>query len=75
MRRKAAPPSLSPEAYAVIEARHYDPFRYLGPHQDNGRTIVRALLVPALMRIAGRWNWWAPKPLARLHARLGLAHD
>lgn len=38
-------------------------------------TIVRALLVPALMRIAGRWNWWAPKPLARLHAKLGLAHD
>lgn len=38
-------------------------------------TVVRALLVPALMRIAGRWNWWAPKPLARLHARLGLAHD
>lgn len=37
-------------------------------------TIVRALLVPALMRIAGRWNWWAPKPLARLHTRLGLAH-
>ena len=38
-------------------------------------TIVRALLVPALMRIAGRWNWWAPRPLARLHAKLGLAHD
>ena len=38
-------------------------------------TIVRALLVPALMRIAGRWNWWAPKPLAKLHAKLGLAHD
>jgi RND superfamily putative drug exporter len=38
-------------------------------------SIVRALLVPALMRIAGRWNWWAPAPLARLHARLGLAHD
>jgi RND superfamily putative drug exporter len=35
-------------------------------------TIVRALLVPALMRLLGRWNWWAPRPLARLHARFGL---
>jgi RND superfamily putative drug exporter len=36
-------------------------------------SIVRALLVPALMRLLGRWNWWAPPPLRRLHARLGLA--
>jgi RND superfamily putative drug exporter len=35
-------------------------------------TIVRALLVPSLMRLLGEWNWWAPKPLARLHARIGL---
>jgi RND superfamily putative drug exporter len=33
-------------------------------------TIVRALLVPALMAILGEWNWWAPGPLRRLHARL-----
>jgi len=38
-------------------------------------TIVRALLVPATMRLMGRWNWWAPKPLARLHRRLGLSED
>ncbi|MEJ7816206.1 MAG: MMPL family transporter, partial [Rubrobacter sp.] len=36
-------------------------------------TIIRALLVPATMRLMGRWNWWAPKPLARLHRRLGLS--
>ncbi len=36
-------------------------------------TIVRLLLVPAFMRIAGRANWWAAAPLRRLHARLGLA--
>jgi uncharacterized membrane protein YdfJ with MMPL/SSD domain len=36
-------------------------------------TIVRALLVPALMALLGRWNWWAPPPLRRLHERLGLA--
>jgi uncharacterized membrane protein YdfJ with MMPL/SSD domain len=35
-------------------------------------TIVRALLVPALMRILGERNWWAPRPLARLHRRIGL---
>jgi uncharacterized membrane protein YdfJ with MMPL/SSD domain len=35
-------------------------------------TIVRALLVPSLMRLLGPWNWWAPAPLARLHARLGF---
>jgi RND superfamily putative drug exporter len=29
-------------------------------------TIVRALLVPALMRLLGDWNWWAPRPLLRL---------
>ncbi|MDQ4048948.1 MAG: MMPL family transporter, partial [Actinomycetota bacterium] len=35
-------------------------------------TIIRALLVPALMELLGRWNWWAPSPLRRLHARLAL---
>ena len=34
--------------------------------------IVRALLVPSLMALLGRWNWWAPAPLVRLHRRLGL---
>jgi RND superfamily putative drug exporter len=31
-------------------------------------SIVRALLVPALMALLGRLNWWAPAPLRRLHA-------
>jgi RND superfamily putative drug exporter len=35
-------------------------------------SIIRGLLVPALMRVAGRWNWWAPKPLAKFHARFGI---
>ncbi|TML36838.1 MAG: MMPL family transporter [Actinobacteria bacterium] len=35
-------------------------------------TLVRALLVPSLMELLGRANWWAPRPLRRLHARLGL---
>ncbi|MER6954034.1 MULTISPECIES: MMPL family transporter [unclassified Streptomyces] len=36
-------------------------------------TVIRILLAPALMHLAGRTNWWAPAPLARLHARYGLA--
>ena len=35
-------------------------------------TLIRALLVPSLMELLGKWNWWAPRPLARLHGRLGL---
>jgi RND superfamily putative drug exporter len=36
-------------------------------------TLVRALLVPALMEMLGRWNWWAPRPLRRLHDRIGIS--
>jgi uncharacterized membrane protein YdfJ with MMPL/SSD domain len=36
-------------------------------------TLVRALLVPALMALLGRWNWWAPAPLRRLHDRIGIS--
>jgi putative drug exporter of the RND superfamily len=35
-------------------------------------TVIRSLLVPATMKLMGRWNWWAPRPLARLHRRIGL---
>jgi putative drug exporter of the RND superfamily len=35
-------------------------------------TLVRALVVPATMRLLGNVNWWAPGPLARLYRRLGL---
>ncbi|MFM6971870.1 MAG: MMPL family transporter, partial [Rhodoluna sp.] len=37
-------------------------------------TIVRALLVPALMRLFGSANWWAPKWLKRIHQAVGLDH-
>ena len=33
-------------------------------------TLVRALIVPAVMRLLGRANWWAPRPLARWHRRI-----
>jgi RND superfamily putative drug exporter len=35
-------------------------------------TLIRAALVPAFMRLAGEANWWAPKPLRRLHDHIGL---
>ena len=41
-------------------------------------TIVRVLIVPAIMRILGHYNWWAPSPLRALRRRAGLSrfsHD
>ncbi|MEU6040243.1 MMPL family transporter [Actinomadura sp. NPDC047616] len=36
-------------------------------------TVIRGVLVPALMRLAGPANWWAPAQLRRLHTRIGLS--
>jgi RND superfamily putative drug exporter len=38
-------------------------------------TLVRMLLVPAFMHVLGRWNWWAPRPLVRLHERIGISES
>ncbi|MFS0899257.1 MMPL family transporter [Mycolicibacterium litorale] len=38
-------------------------------------TLVRMVLVPAFMRVLGRWNWWAPTPMARLHDRVGISES
>ncbi len=38
-------------------------------------TLVRALLVPATMRLLGQWNWWAPRPLRALWQRVGLSES
>jgi uncharacterized membrane protein YdfJ with MMPL/SSD domain len=38
-------------------------------------TVVRVLLVPATMRLLGRANWWAPRPLRRLYARYGIREE
>ena len=35
-------------------------------------TLVRLVLVPAFMHVMGRWNWWAPKSLVRVHQRVGI---
>ncbi|WP_433592050.1 MMPL family transporter [Nocardia sp. CA-145437] len=38
-------------------------------------TVIRGLLAPALMRLMSTANWWAPKPLAALHKRIGLEEE
>ena len=38
-------------------------------------TLVRMALLPAFMHVMGRWNWWAPRPLVRLHQRFGLSEE
>ncbi|MGB8405216.1 MAG: MMPL family transporter, partial [Mycobacterium sp.] len=38
-------------------------------------TLVRMVLVPAFMHLLGRWSWWSPAPLARLHHRLGISES
>ncbi|MFD0362766.1 MMPL family transporter [Nocardia sp. GCM10030253] len=38
-------------------------------------TLIRGLLAPALMKLLGTANWWAPAPLVRLHAKIGLSEE
>jgi uncharacterized membrane protein YdfJ with MMPL/SSD domain len=38
-------------------------------------TLVRMMLVPAFMHVMGGWNWWAPRPLVRLHQRIGISES
>jgi RND superfamily putative drug exporter len=37
--------------------------------------VIRGTLVPAFMRLAGAWNWWAPGPLRRFHDRYGISEQ
>lgn len=38
-------------------------------------TLIRGFLLPAAMRLGGRWTWWAPEPLRKLHARFGIREN
>ena len=38
-------------------------------------TLVRSTLVPAVMSLAGKWNWWLPKRVARIAERINFGHD
>ncbi|MGJ5206342.1 1,4-alpha-glucan branching protein GlgB [Bradyrhizobium sp. HKCCYLR20261] len=57
---------LSPEAFAIIEGRHADPFRYLGQHNVDGKTVVRAFL-PEASRVEVVGEHGEVAPLARIH--------
>ena len=69
------PSQAAPRAASVANARVTTAPGFLR-HQTTVRvallavildaTIVRARLVPAAMRLMGRWNWWIPAPIARL---------
>jgi 1,4-alpha-glucan branching enzyme len=58
--------ALSPEAVAVIEGRHADPFRYLGPHVENGVPIVRVFL-PDARHVTAIGTRGEERPLERIH--------
>ena len=60
--------SLTPEAYAVIEGRHSDPFRYLGPHLENGASVVRVFL-PDAEEVAVIDDEGHERDLHRIHER------
>ncbi|WP_110240817.1 MMPL family transporter [Nocardioides gilvus] len=36
-------------------------------------TLVRMIIVPATMTTLGKWNWWAPPWMKRIHARWGVS--
>jgi RND superfamily putative drug exporter len=37
--------------------------------------VIRLFLAPALMRLMGQWNWWAPDFLGKLHSRIGVREE
>src|SRR5581483_9550561 len=59
-------PKLSAEAYAIVEGRHSDPFRYLGLHHEGGKTVVRAFL-PEASNVEAIDENGASAKLARIH--------
>jgi putative drug exporter of the RND superfamily len=64
-------------SFAALAAAHLSALRMFGVGLTLAvlvdATLVRMVLVPAFMHVMGRWNWWAPKPLARLHQRIGIS--
>src|SRR3979411_3461730 len=58
---------LSPEAYAIVEGRHSDPFHYLGLHTEGDKHVVRAFL-PEASNVEAIGEHGETAPLARIHA-------
>ena len=57
---------LPAEAYAIVEGRHSDPFRYLGPHLENDHAVIRAFL-PRASDVEAVDEHGHAATLARLH--------
>src|ERR1700749_4073645 len=57
---------LSAEAYAIVEGRHADPFRYLGVHTEGDRTVVRAFL-PEASNVEAIGEHGETAKLSRIH--------
>jgi len=57
---------LSPEAFAIVEGRHADPFRYLGQHPDGDNAVVRAFL-PEASRVEAVGERGGVAPMSRIH--------
>ena len=58
--------SLTPEAIAVIEGRHANPFRFLGPHTANGRAVLR-VFIPDALAVSAIWGDGRETLLDRIH--------
>src|SRR5580700_2221492 len=57
---------LSAEAYAIVEGRHADPFRYLGMHTEGDKTVVRAFL-PEASNVEAVGEHGETAKLSRIH--------
>src|SRR3954465_5288810 len=57
---------LSPEAYAIVEGRHSDPFHYLGLHREDDKIVVRAFL-PEASNVEAIGEHGERAALARIH--------
>ena len=57
---------LPAEAYAIVEGRHADPFRYLGLHTEGDRTVVRAFL-PEASKVEAAGEHGEVAGLSRIH--------
>jgi len=57
---------LPAEAYAIIEGKHSDPFRYLGLHSEGGHSVVRAF-IPEASNVEAVGEHGETAPLTRIH--------
>ncbi|HUD80092.1 MAG TPA: hypothetical protein VMR00_19790 [Streptosporangiaceae bacterium] len=73
LRRRRLVPALAVLGVPIAAVRGTGVFGRL--QSAGGFAPPASQLVPAAMRLPGRANWWAPGPLRRLYARLGIGDD